>query len=226
MLQVGTRLKKCPAPYRVRNRTEGTTSNWLGSVKHSMSDGFWSNPFKIGELCQKWIDARLCWNTLAGAYFGTDFGRIFTISLTLFPYVYRGESGKNPGNVWWGGWVSGAWDFGIFFYLFWEFFWRKMTTFWTISTTFLHFFIKLCTFLLKENFAFLQSFGPFEPKLRWKIGWVSLSFAYVRKTAEIIGVGVQKIYHTFPGFFPDSPSPDVYAQNAHRGNCFKNMQLH
>ena len=61
----------------------------------------------------------------------------------------RGRSGKNPGHVWWGGWVSGAWDFGIFSYLFWDFFWRKITTFWTISTIFLHFCIKLCTFLLK-----------------------------------------------------------------------------
>ena len=37
-----------------------------------------------------------------------------------------------------------------------------------------------------------QTFGPFERKLRWKIGWVSLNFAYMRKKAEKIGVGVQK----------------------------------
>ena len=61
-----------------------------------------------------------------------------------------GRSGENPRNVWWVGRVSGVHFLG-FFPIFKDFFSWKITTFWPISTIFLHFCTKLCTLLLKEN---------------------------------------------------------------------------
>ena len=89
------------------------------------------------------------WNCIAFSVmvFERDWNYV-AFSLVFFRpgWIYRhkanrifsrgGGSGKNPGHVWWGGWVSGAQDFGIFSYLFWDFFWRKITTFWTILTIF------------------------------------------------------------------------------------------